>query len=1060
MSLICRRMADLYSHIIFNYLLPLLYRYQKVIVRETTNKYLIAALLIGVVFHSALIFFTLENTYDALIHLFFGNHYANNWFENWNYSWYTGFTVMGYPPLVHQAIGLLSYIGGLKFGLFTVAIIAIILFITGVFRFTLIITGNRTVAGYASLLAVFSSSFVETLHIFGQLPSIVGISILMHALPEIYLWIRTGRKHYLFTSLSLIAVTVTSHHVTPIFGMVFFIFPLLGMAVMDTARDKVNSYKEVTLKLFVQTVFSRLKRIIIFGGCSLVLIVFCILPYWINSKQNPITQVPIPHGSRDNFLEVTSSGLVFFLIPWGILLFLLPYIFYRYYSKRYIFFGLSLTLLTVLGTGGTTPIPLKMLGETAFNILTLDRFTLWASIISLPIAGEFVYRLAEGDLKKALQQRFGTVYTRIISGIFAGAFLFFALFTISLGYFRPFQPPKINMLPIVNFLNQDQHDKWRFLPLGFGDQMAFLSTQTKAMTVDGNYHSARRLPELTSRAVERLENSKFRGMEGIGSLQQFLTVPEKYNLKYVFSNDKFYDPILYFCGWHRLTQLENGIMVWEKLNVKPLPKILPKEEAALPLRLMWGIIPLLTVLIAFMLNVQMIWLQALKIKVLPRPDFLKFGIQYVKYPRKIMVISKLWTFFLIGVALWGVYKLYIYTADQISPENVVRAYYNDLDFKRFEKAHSLIVPDEDYPLSQYLLEISVSDGIINSYGKMDAITVDIPYKTKNTAIVKAKTKWITPLEIITKEYTHHLKKLKGKWFIVPEKKDPDIPPDQFFSENITKYYNHGRRRVTTQQTHHEDVLRQPVLEILSAKLIQYNGEYMVIGEIQNIDNVPADVVINTTLYNSKSNKLASYNAKYVTKHKLIPKEVTPYRVNFENVAWLDSESAKPETFNPDEYTPLDVAETPTDFEIQSAGNVAIKDLYNGVAIAKLTFKGDTIQGKLFNYGLEEVTVPELLISYYDENKELLYIDHEFIREGIRIQRSQRFAYQLKDLSKLQMLHSSLEKCFVNGLQNEEMARSEITGRIEGHEKKELQAIEGKGYSYIKIEVNNYIGNPQ
>jgi hypothetical protein len=39
------------------------------------------------------------------------------------------------------------------------------------------------------------------------------------------------------------------------------------------------------------------------------------------------------------------------------------------------------------------------------------------------------------------------------------------------------------------------------------------------MTVDGNYHSARR-PELTS-PVERLENSKFRGMEGIGSLQQF-----------------------------------------------------------------------------------------------------------------------------------------------------------------------------------------------------------------------------------------------------------------------------------------------------------------------------------------------------------------------------------------------------------------------------------------------------------------------------------------------------------------------------------------------------------
>jgi len=94
--------------------------------KEKTNKYLIVALIIGVLFHGTAIFFTIENTYDALIHLFFADHYANSWWEPWNYEWYTGFTVMGYPPLVHQAMGLLSYIGGLKFGLFTVGIIGII----------------------------------------------------------------------------------------------------------------------------------------------------------------------------------------------------------------------------------------------------------------------------------------------------------------------------------------------------------------------------------------------------------------------------------------------------------------------------------------------------------------------------------------------------------------------------------------------------------------------------------------------------------------------------------------------------------------------------------------------------------------------------------------------------------------------------------------------------------------------------------------------------------------------------------------------------------------------
>ena len=1028
--------------------------------KEKTNKYLIVALLIGVVFHSSAIFFTLESTYDALIHMFFANHYATSWFEPWNYSWYTGFTVMGYPPLVHQSIGLLSLIGGLKFGMFTVAIIGIVLFITGVYRYTLMMTGNRNVAGYASLVAVYSSSFVETLHIFGQLPSIIGVSLLMHCMPEIYLWIKTGQYKYLFRALSLLAVTITSHHVTPIFGMIFFIFPLIGMVIMDVSREKVNSYKEVKFKLFLQTFFQLFKRIVLFGGASLFLIIFCIFPYWMNSKKNPITQVPIPHGSRDNFIEVTSSGLMFFVIPWGILFFILPYIFYRYFSKRYICFGLSITLLTILGTGGTTPIPLMVLGKNAFNILTLDRFTLWASIMSLPIAGEFAYRMAEGDFKEAIQKRFGNVYHRILGALFAGTFLFFAVFTITLGYFRPFQPQKINTLPLVNFLNQDQHDQWRFLPLGFGDQMATLSSQTKAMTVDGNYHSARRLPELTSRAVERLENSKFRGMEGIGSLQQFLTVPEKYNLKYVFSNDKFYDPILYFCGWHRLSQLENGIMVWEKLNVPPLSKVLPKEDVPRYQKLMWGIIPILTVIIAFILNIQIIFYRALKLKNLSPPDFFKFGVEYKKFPFKIIVVLHIWALILLGLIGYNVYDFYMHNATQISPKNVVRSYYDALDFKYYEKAHSYIDPNSKLSISQFMLETSVADGILNSYAKLDAIDVQILKESANRAELVAKTKWITPLEIIKKDFYHEAIKRNGKWYILPTKLDLDIPPDQFLSNNTTEFFKHGRRKISTQQTYHDDVLKQPELEILSAKLIKYNNEYIIIGELQNIDNSPADVILKSTLYNNNDEVLATFNAKYVIKHKLMPKEITSFKVNFEEIAWIKKDVVQPTTFNPDEFTPKDISETPANFDIQSAGNVAINDFYTQVTLSDLAIVGDHLKGTLFNYGIQEVTVPELLISYYDETKELLYVDHFFLREGVRVQRKQYFDYKLLDLTKCKIIQSSLKNCFVNGLPNGDLARTIIPNRKLEQGKEQLQKIKGKGYSYLKIEMNNYIGNPK
>jgi hypothetical protein len=1029
---------------------------------KQTNILLVLALVIGIAFHGSALFFTLETTYDALVHLFFADHYANSWWEPWEYRWYTGFTVMGYPPLAHQLMALFSFIGGLKFGLYTVALGSIVLFITGAYRFGLLLTGNRRIAGYTALLAVFSSTFIETLHIFGQLPSIIGLSLLLHALPEIYLWIRTGRYFNLITAFSLIAVTVTSHHVTPIFGMVFFIFPLIGMAIMDDAKEKVKDTKKITFKVFLRSFQKMFWRIVGFGMGSLALIVLCILPYWLNSKANPITQVPIPHGSRDNFLEVTSSGLVFFIIPWGILLFILPYIFYRFYSKRYLFFGLSISILTILGTGGTTPIPRMVLGETAFNILTLDRFTLWATIMALPIFGEFVYRIVEGDLKKALQDLFGPIYHRLLGAFLAAGILFMVICTMSLGYFRPSQPQKIKMLPIVNFLNQDMHDQWRYLTLGFGDQMAWLSAQTNAMTVDGNYHSARRLPELTSKAIERLENSKFRGVEGIGSLQQFLTIPEKYNLKYIFSNDKFYDPILYYCGWQRLQQLENGVMVWERLNVPPLPAIIPKDDVPSFLKIMWGVIPMLTILLAFILNIQLLWIRALKSKAIREPEYMQLAVSHNEFPQKLIKINHLWALIILGTLIFSVYQFYLNNATQRSPENVVKAYYDALDFKEFERAHSYLDPAKGVTLAQYMLEVSVNDGILSSYAKLDSIGVEITNKSSNSATAYINLVWITPLETIKKQISKELVKENDEWFIVPSPPQTDIPPDQLFTTNATSYYNHGRRRITTQQTHHEDVLEQPVLEILSASLIKFGSQYAIVGELQNIDHVPADVVINASLYNEQDQELTNYNAKYHIKHKLLPKEITSFRINFESIAWTTKESEMPETYNPDEFSPVSLTENPIKFNLQCAANVAISDLYKQVALQDLTFKENHMEGTLFNAGNQEVTIPQLLISYYDASKNLLWVDHSFVTEGIRVQRKRTFEYEFLDLMGVTVISRDLENCFVNGLPNAEISAKVFPDRALQHPADLLQehASTATGFEFIKIELNHYIGNPR
>lgn len=83
-----------------------------------------------------------------------------------------------------------------------------------------------------------------------------------------------------------------------------------------------------------------------------------------------------------------------------------------------------------------------------------------------------------------------------------------------------------------------------------------------------------------------------------------------------------------------------------------------------------------------------------------------------------------------------------------------------------------------------------------------------------------------------------------------------------------------------------------------------------------------------------------------------------------------------------------------------------------------------------------------------------------MREGVRVQRKNYFKYELLDLRNNKVIKSSLENCFVNGLTNESISREVVPNRNKNQEPEQLQEVKGKGFNYIKIEINNYIGNPR
>jgi hypothetical protein len=159
---------------------------------------------------------------------------------------------------------------------------------------------------------------------------------------------------------------------------------------------------------------------------------------------------------------------------------------------------------------------------------------------------------------------------------------------------NPFRPTEIlDVDPVIAFLNRDGHDAYRYITLGFGSELSRVSTYTTATSVDGDYNSARLLPEMTSYGSAQLTNAKFYGAAGMASLRAMLGHANRYGLKYIFVHDSYYEPLLTFVGWRKIETFDNGaVTAWSKDDVPPAHKIASDAVPPAWEGLLWGTLPI------------------------------------------------------------------------------------------------------------------------------------------------------------------------------------------------------------------------------------------------------------------------------------------------------------------------------------------------------------------------------------------------------------------------------------------------------------------------------------
>jgi hypothetical protein len=541
---------------------------------------LLAIVLVALAVHGPLLLMQLPaGSFDANFHIFLASHYAHHWFNPWNEKWFAGFSQTTYPPLTHQWIALVSSVAGLKMAYMLVQLVAVILLAVGVYRFAKIWVDERA-ASYAAIGSIFVGALSFLVYQAGQLATVSSAALYLNALPYFYEWSTQGTFRDLIKGWAVGLSAAAAHHVTLIFGVVLFAGPVLWVACLDARDGRARGS--------MAGVISRAAVFAVLVGIGVGIV---LLPYWLALLQHPIHQIPIPHDSRANFLFNSITAINYFVIPYGALILALPFILFVGASRRRLRpLLLGFWLTAIFGLGGTTPLPRWLLGR-AFDVLTFERFTFWATLLAMPIVGLLAIELLDRFGNKA------AVALALCSVASIGA----ALAWLNANPYR--SGVHIDVDPIVAFLNRDGHDSYRYLTLGFGSELARVSTYTNASSVDGDYNSARLLPEMTQYGSAQLTNAKFYGSAGMASLRAMLEHANRYGLKFIFVHDTYYEPLLTFAGWRKTESFDNGqVTVWAKDDVPPAHRI---ESDAIPpawMGLMWGVLPIGVSLLAIFLE--------------------------------------------------------------------------------------------------------------------------------------------------------------------------------------------------------------------------------------------------------------------------------------------------------------------------------------------------------------------------------------------------------------------------------------------------------------------------
>lgn len=311
-----------------------------------------------------------------------------------------------------------------------------------------------------------------------------------------------------------------------------------------------------------------------------------------------------------------------------------------------------------------------------------------------------------------------------------------------------------------------------------------------------------------------------------------------------------------------------------------------------------------------------------------------------------------------------------------APDQAVQSLFGAVKNHDWKRAYSYVAPASNIDESSFISDLNGKNGSLRTYSSLQDADIKTLRQNDSEATVQATLRWSSAVGAIYETRALKVVKDGNQWKALwPIEKNPNLPP-QVIPVNYLRW--DVIRRGNDEDWGAQNV-EAPRVRIISMSAVPYDGGTTIVGEIENEDTVPGFVSVSAILLGKDGSTLGQESSFDKTSHTLLPKEVSPYRIDFPKINLSIVKSVRMQ---------------PNALLVPASADPVIGVLHQ--RIEKDERGRPVLKGELMNESGETVNIPQVLATYYDKSGRVIWVSDGYVDHALLPQTPEPFAVDVRD----------------------------------------------------------------